>query len=259
MTRLALATSILALLLSVLFWLYGPDRSVNSVNRQQIMVLRDSARFVRPDTFPVLPPLQKQIPEVDLREVPLEDAVERLRRVTGLNVVVQWGVIEKLGLDPSTPITLKLCDVSAVAAARAMLRPRISSAARPICLVDENILILTAALDSEEFTETHAYDVRDIIMNAIAYQARIPATTRPGIDSGARNGSWRGSVTSCFDEASTVLAIAEALKQIGRESWVDNGGKTGQINYFAGRFVITATPEMHDEIGRLLAELRKGK
>ncbi|MFI5381716.1 MAG: hypothetical protein ACHRHE_20660 [Tepidisphaerales bacterium] len=256
MKHLTLATSALVLLVSLLFWIRGPDRSGDSVDRRHVSAIGVPTEVLHPATRPSMPGLYKRIPEVDLRDVLLEDAIERLRIATGLNIVVQWGAIEKLGLDQKTPITLKLRDASALAVARAMLQPRIITLGRPICLVDENILILTAGMDSSTSAETHVYDVSDIILNAITFHSRLPATLPWAETSSSFVGLM---IASCGDEKSVVTALDEAILHISRESWVENGGKTGVLTYFAGHFVITTTPETHEGIARLLGELRKGR
>ena len=267
MKQLALATSVLLVSVGLLVWVRGTDRSNNSVDRQRLIVDKPSVTTVgfppqtlRPVTRPSMPGLYRRIPEVDLRNVPLEDAIERLRTASGLNIVVQWNALERLGLDRETPITLKLRDVSVLAVARAMLQSRIITLGRPICLIDENVVILTAGMDSTGFAETHVYDVGDIILDAIAFRSRLPTTvpsaavSAPGFGSGLWSPVGNGN-----DEYTVAYTLGERIKQIGRESWIENGGKTGLLSYFAGHFVVTATPEMHDEIGLLLAELRKRK
>jgi hypothetical protein len=56
--------------------------------------------------------LQKRIPELRLEGTPLSDVFDFLRDVTGANIFVNWKVLEGVGIDRNTPVTLVVRDVT---------------------------------------------------------------------------------------------------------------------------------------------------
>ncbi len=58
---------------------------------------------------------------VDLNDVPLDDAIEHLRKVTGLNVVLDGRALKDMGIAPETPISVKAADAPLRSALEQML------------------------------------------------------------------------------------------------------------------------------------------
>jgi hypothetical protein len=71
---------------------------------------------------PVNPPdAQAIIGDVTLNNKNLNDALELLRATFKVNIVVNWGAVNDVGVDKTTPITIQLAHVSAPTALRAVL------------------------------------------------------------------------------------------------------------------------------------------
>ena len=52
--------------------------------------------------------LARKLPEVRITGVPLENAIDFLRDLTGLNMHVNWRALELLNVTRQTPVTLRL-------------------------------------------------------------------------------------------------------------------------------------------------------
>lgn len=220
----------------------------------------DSSLAVLPSPKPLArgarrAPVEARIPDVNFNDVRLKDAFDYLRDVTGMNIVVDWPSLLGIGLDRESRITLQLRDATVGAVVRALLLPTIPTAARGVCLVDENVLLVSAETPTSDFTVTRVYDVRDIISDAVARHRRILSTQPSESPSVFSSPLW----VADSHEEDAAQALGFTVVQTGADLWVQNGGRSAMMSYFAGRLVITATPEHHAENERVLAGIRKTK
>lgn len=115
-----------------------------------------------------------------------------------------------------------------------------------------------APRDPEE-TFTRVYDVRDLLIQIPDY----PFAGRIGAPSDTDVMMVPGAATTSPDKPRQSRAQAsESLNSILKEvvaadSWRDAGGTIGVIREVAGLLVITQTRQNHDEIERVLGELRE--
>lgn len=136
---------------------------------------------------PVLSVLRTRVSEVDWDEQPLESVFEWLEEQGPVNVVVVWRALEALGIDPDTPVTLRMRNVTV---------GQVLSEALDQVSVDGEIRFQGAGSTikvstREEFNRqlyVRVYDVSDLIL-------QIPDFSGPSIsisDEGGEGGGGGG-------------------------------------------------------------------
>jgi len=56
--------------------------------------------------------LKRKAPELNFDARPLEEVIEELRKLTGLNIVPNWTALEAVAIERDAEVTLRLQDVS---------------------------------------------------------------------------------------------------------------------------------------------------
>lgn len=120
-------------------------------------------------------------------------------------------------------------------------------------------------------TTVRVYEISDllIIPNPYPYRSALSPVTRlsqapgaAGVSSGGGGLFMSDSSGGDGDEFPTRRDIAASLTELIRttvdpDNWREAGGTIGSMTEFNGRLVVTQTPETHDQIAALLADLRK--
>ncbi|MEM8874995.1 MAG: hypothetical protein AAGD32_12160 [Planctomycetota bacterium] len=191
--------------------------------------------------------LQRRIPRVELVDVPVNEAIDFYRDVTGLNVVVNWNAIELIGIDRNTPVTLKVSNVTSRQMLNLILRD--AGQGELAYLIDDNVITVTTREQASRTMVTKVYDIRDLIMP-------VPNFT-PDFDigdfGGGGGGFGGGGDFGDNGEEMSPEDMAELIIDIIRETvrpdvWQENGG-FASIRYFDGTLIITAPQDVHELIG----------
>ena len=143
--------------------------------------------------------------------------------------------VQHENIDPYTPVTVGVRDVRLESVLDLMLKPMNLD-----FKVRDEILLIT---DRVEELVTKVYPVEDIVL--------------PG--SGLKAGQFAAERSCCEYRSDLSQDLIESIEDaVCRGSWIDQGGESS-IEYFQPNcsLVITATPQSHDEVTRLLCALRK--
>jgi hypothetical protein len=205
--------------------------------------------------------LDRLVDEVDFRQTSFKDAIETLRSKSGTNIVVRWQTLDQAGVEPTASTTLRLTRLP-VGRVLSLLCDDVSTQAG-VALdwsVDGETVIVTTADENGRYTQIRMYDVRDLIESHYAYRVQTGWKPAPP----ERAASLLGAVSSAGVAGDPRAEAVETLthlvyENVAPDAWRDAGGTIGSIREIDGRFVITATPAMHEEVVRLLELLRKGK
>jgi hypothetical protein len=218
------------------------------------VALASSPPASRPTTTATTQPLDPVIPVAEFRGISMEKAVETLRDMTKVNIVVRWPTLKEAGVERSSPVDLRvtrlplqrvlelLGDVGGAAAAS-----NVELAARE----DRGVVILSTRDDLESGgTTLRLYDVRDLVESDMAVRSRV---------------SISQAATMPTTQPTPEERYGESLDQLNRvieetidpESWRDAGGTIGSIQDFNGMLIISHTPANHARIAKLLEELRR--
>jgi hypothetical protein len=199
---------------------------------------RPAAEEVDPPSSPLW---ARKIPDLDLTDTTLKKALDRLREVTGLDVVVQWPVLEAAGVERKAAIDLRLRNVTAEWAFDAVL----TSAGDGTVLLraeEENGRVTVSTDEAFMPPPARFYDVRDLL----SASEKLRKNGFPG--PGGREG------TRIPTEDELIRLITE---NVAPDSWRDAGGSHGSIRVLWGRLVVTQTRSGHRSLRKFLDELRR--
>ncbi|HVE40420.1 MAG TPA: hypothetical protein VNM14_11060 [Planctomycetota bacterium] len=176
---------------------------------------------------------------LDFQNSPIDQVVDYLREISGLNIFVDSKVRDK-----NIVVSLKVTEISLKSIFSLMLKPQ-------GCGVLFKDGVLQLMLDSDIADKTmkmEIYDCRDIL---------YPIQQFPGIDLDLSTIS--GVVMTPADDATgSEMPIEELVRaHTGGRSWEENS--KASIKMQNGLLVIKNTPEVHKQVRRLLDLLRANK
>jgi hypothetical protein len=204
--------------------------------------------------------LREVLPVVEFRQTPFDQAIDRLRSLSGAEMVVEWEDLDSIGVRRDIPIDLRLHDVTLDAALNAVVGYADSSGRRArmrYTPYDGAIVISTSdALEYGGYACAAVYDLSDIQGSSAMSPTTPPiicfppkATTAP-----AAPGAPAGSRTRQETDDELVRLIEEA---VAPDIWDTNGGSGGFVRAYNGRFVVVTTIQYHRQIQDLVSQLRQ--
>jgi hypothetical protein len=106
-----------------------------------------------PATAPLDGGLEKRLPEVRLENIPLADAIDELREISGSNVFVNWRALEGVGIDKTTPVSARLRDVTLARALRMILLDVGGGNVKLDFINDDGVIAISTEEDLKGFRE----------------------------------------------------------------------------------------------------------
>ena len=192
--------------------------------------------------------LEKRHPELNLDNVPFADVIDALRDLTNTNIFVNWRALEAEGIDRQARVTTRLRDVKFAKALDVVLNEVGGNTVKLGYTIDDGVITISTKNDLAKNTLTRVYDIRDLIAEVPDYTPEsepLPApTTKP-----------EPTVTEQLVREITQL-IQEVVEP---DAWRDRGGSIASIKELERQLIITATPEMHEQIKGLLGQLRESR
>ena len=204
--------------------------------------------------------LTKKLPELRFSEIPLEDAVEHIRDVTGANIHVNWRAMELLNVTRQTPVSLNLRDVTARRALRALL-DETGMGEMLTFYADEGVLEVTTREMADSKLLTRVYPVEDLVVEVPnfagpTFNLQSASGSVSGCGGGGGGGGGQspfGASTETAQDQTTKAQRAESLVKLITETvrpevWRENGG-TASVRYFNGHLIVTAPRSVHESLG----------
>lgn len=214
------------------------------------------ADAARPDTQPAnaYADLDRVVPELKLVVgTTFEAAVSELSRATRANIVVDWADVESAGLRRDMPVRVDLWGVTLDQALRAVEAVVDKEGELSHEAHNEIILVATRGKLKNAGQVVRVYDVRPIIDDLCAdRRARTPV----GHDGQAPAAAAAASPPTLDEATDGLKRLIEETVEPG--SWTDQSWGNGTIHDWAGRLVVTQTPEAHRKVADLLKKLREG-
>jgi hypothetical protein len=203
-------------------------------------------------------PLDQIVKEVNLHETPLADAIEFIRDATGANIRVNWFAIEEVGLERNE-VTLKLHDVPASEVLSAILQNAGGNAIPMRYRYRDGIVHVSTPEYLDRDTEIRLYNVRDLLINAMRFHRSFEHAARGGGPAPSLAGTRvNGGAGITWQEGDLADQLRQLIMDtVDRDAWIEHGGRSASIHYWAGKFLIVQTPENQDEIERFLSLLRE--
>ena len=192
--------------------------------------------------------LDRRIADLDLDAKPFSDVIEQLRGTSDLDIFVNWRALEAAGIDRAAPVTARLRNAKFSKVLQVVLDEIGGDTIKMGYSIDDGVLTITTTDDLNRNTLTKVYDIRDLIAEVPDYaptgepkpEPKPQPTTQPG--------------PSLAEQIATLIQ-----ETVEPDAWRDAGGTVGSIRELSGQFIITATPQMHEQIVNLLHQLREAR
>ncbi len=172
---------------------------------------------------------------VTFKRIPAHETFDWLRKETGLNVVVRWRALNRVGVYEDDPVWLMLNDVSMGDILTETLR-QLSDDLRWRAM--DNTITVSTMEDFSKDLYTVVYDVKSLLQDNPDYLHKIRD----------ENGCWSYDVEeSHLTRAELLDMMAEAITEnVLPETWNMNGGE-GSLSIIESqmKFVIRNCPEVH--------------
>ncbi len=212
--------------------------------------------------------LLRVMPEVQLVDQPLEQALQWIASAMNVNVHIQWNLLQNAGVNRDTIIN---CKVKGLSVER-VLRLMFDEIDGPISYaVQDGVLVISTPDQLRKHLKTEVYDVRELIalteMNVAAQKRRAMSATKerfdnaaiqtePRVATEAANSAKSAPAQPAEDESSASRRVVELVtKMVSPDTWDVNGG-TASIEEFNGVLVIRQYDMVHQQVRELLDSLR---
>lgn len=210
------------------------------------------AVFADPTPAPELTAKQvvnSRITVIDLNQTSLADTLEWLRDVTGANIFVNWAALESIGVDQSTPVTVKLRQIPVSKLLDLMLNS--AAPGQLAWYIDDNIIHITTADIANQAMITRMYPVEDLLLEIPNFKGPEMDLDTSGDGGGTPFGGSNGNDGD--DEPSSRAERAQDLIELIQmmvvpDTWEENGGMSS-IRYFDGSLIVTAPRKVHELLG----------
>ncbi|MBT3202136.1 MAG: hypothetical protein HN350_19710, partial [Phycisphaerales bacterium] len=182
------------------------------------------------------------VSKLDFEDMELNQVIQFLRDVSGLNIHVDWRALERENIKPQTTVTISAVDISFKQALESTLKKAGTENAPELdYVVDDGVITISTKANLGQKTIVRVYDVRDMVEKVPAFE-------------GPRMGSELESRSEALNKIKTKITDS-----VTRDSWYDAGGETGAISEIGGQLVVTQTRENHQKTLEAINKLRKAR
>jgi hypothetical protein len=258
-----------------------------SLNNQEAMIAPDSI-IAYPDDWPaisfrrgdileyaeseanrsVLATMRDTKMPVEFNDNAFEDVVGFIGSTTGIDIDVDWESLADIGVDPDTPVTLKLNSVQIDVLLDRVLG-KVSDPTLPAgWAIQDGILTIASDEVLRLNTVLETYDIRDLIFivpdfdNAPEFdlQSAVQAASGAGGGGGGQSpfsggGQDPQDIPTRDERVTAIIDLIQA--NVDPDGWTALGGDTSSVTELNGNFIITTTPKNHRAIIGLLNKLRQ--
>jgi type II secretory pathway component GspD/PulD (secretin) len=250
----------------------------NEMSARRMQALHKRIRTEQRDEFPSNSRMGSAV-SIDFQNKSLGDAIEELRALSGLNIIVDTTALSYAGVDEKAPVSLKLNGVSMKTALSALLQ----KVQLTYYVKNSLIYVSTPEVAARETTKTRHYAVHDLItprddMAQLANQNpdaapvagnanMSPFLVNKSTDgyNGPSNSGGVGTLPGEWNRRRTGQTLERQLEHlitssIAPETWKVNGqGGQGTIQYYpiGMTFVISQPNDVQEQIDALMRRLRE--
>jgi hypothetical protein len=208
--------------------------------------------------IPQLPPstaaepqvnLDVHLPEFRVESETLAQVVDDLAQRTGQNFAVDWSNLASGSLpsDRILPVTLRLRDVTLREALDALVRILSEAAFQSEYVVRHGVIIFTGNGRTYETPVTRVYDIRDLIerQRAFMHERNLKTGDSPLVEG-------EPAINEVQAAADWVIHAVQNAVSPG-----DGSDRVGRWSELVGRLIVTALPEVHQQIEKVFDSLRR--
>ena len=208
----------------------------------------------------------KRIP-VDFSDNNLEDVLSFVAQVANIEMDIDWPALEDIGVNPETPVSLRLTSVPLDTVLDRVLDKASTPDFPAGWAVTDGVLTIASDEVLRRNTVLEIYDIRDLLIEIPDYDQAPQFDLNTVFQQAGQQGGGGGGqspfqvnqqqLNDQYDRDALVEDIRNLIQEnIDREGWVDFGGETGTITELNGNLVIVNTPKNHRQITGLLSKLR---
>ncbi len=228
--------------------------------------------------------LAESVSRLSVNDQPFSSVVKLLRNETGTNIVVNWNALTNAGVSRQTPISLSLRSVPFKKVISLVLQQAQGSSGTTLGYsIDEGVITISTKDQLAQQSVVRVYDIADLLMqppnfggNAPSFNlqsatqnstAQVSASGGGGLGSAGGQSLFTGSGTQNGANNNGQKTRGQMVREItrlientvDRNSWVANGGTSGNIRELNGQLVINQTPDNQSKIESLLEKLREAR
>jgi general secretion pathway protein D len=221
--------------------------------------------------------LNRRVPEIMFEEQPLEQVMEFIADWTEMNVVVNWQVLEDVGLERDKPITVKVRDVLLSQVLWLIMREAGGTDLKLAYRASGNVLVLSTEEDLGQEMLVKVYDVSDLLIRPPRFVSTMNFDPGQALQQASQGGAGGGMGSGgggggggLFgggqggqggrnerDEDTAGAGMDELVQLIIRviepDSWEENGG-LGTIEPFGNVLVVRNTILVHQRLAGYVEE-----
>ena len=191
--------------------------------------------------------LEKEV-SLEFEEQPLEECINYLRGLTEANIITDNKAFAAGGVEPKTPITLRLSKTKLGLALKWILRM-----AKLDYAMKKGAIFISTPKNLQGELIQKIYDVRDLTFTITSFPG-----PELGLGAGGGGGGGGGVVVA---PPPTVIAapgtLQDMIKRVIRPtSWGVGGSAIEERN---GQLIVVHQPEVHAQISQLLEDFRKSQ
>ena len=203
--------------------------------------------------------MARRLPEVRITGVPLENAIDFIRDLTGLNIHVNWRALELHNVTRQSPVTLRLADVTVRRILRALL-DETEAGDQLTWYIDDGVVEITTKEISDSKLITRVYPVEDLVVHipdfaGPTFNLQNQGNSTSGQGGGGSSGGtlFQDSGTNeTQDTPQSKAQRADSLVKLITDTvrpdvWRENGGPAS-VRYFNGHLIVTAPRSIHEAL-----------
>ena len=203
--------------------------------------------------------LARKLPDINLSNVALSDAIEFLRDASNANMHVNWAALENAGVSKDTPVNLRLRGASLRKVLNLVLTEAAGGADTLSFYSADGVLEITTREIADQDMVTRVYPVQDLLVevpdfnNAPDFNLQAQQSAGRGGGGGGGNLFGGGGGGGEENDQSSRIERAEQLitlitDTIQPDVWQANGGSS-TIRFFQGNLIVRAPRSVHEALG----------
>ncbi len=235
--------------------------------------------------------LAQKIGKLELGNIPLEEAIQFMRDLTGASIVVKWNTLKDYGIEGNSSVELHMLDVPASRGLQGILDAVSGQLKLAYEIDDDGVVIISTYTDLSSHLVTRTYKIGDLLFRTHMTFAELHGELWTGsrltdLDSGEKapppaesDKSGEEPTTKPEQAKIRILDFAERsnfvtanqqdshgrpggivgliVDTIDRKTWHVNGGDLGGISLLNDSLVVTHNRVVHRKIEKLLTDLRE--
>lgn len=220
-------------------------------------------RSKRHGALETLRAMNQRLATIEFADVPLRTVVEFLAELSGLNLHVRWRTLEAVGIEPDTPVGLKLKDVTLHQVLRYVLQDAGGEGIELAWQQTDNVIVITTAEDLDRQRVTRTYPVADLIVQIPQFRNAPDLFKAMGSKPASKDSKadvifqWDDEDEDTNDDDGKTFLSRKArmarlieiiTATIEPDTWAVNGGE-GTIKALGTTLVVRNSPRVHQALG----------